>query len=266
MKRVLFAALVITALLLSLAGTVAAAPPADNPGKGPPELDKIVFIHYAKDFAPGKPEGTPGKSPGGKNEENGEDPIDYYKLLRLELTGTAEYYVNPNVHLVTEGEPIDAIIAGFEAWDAVTAAFDNTGGLFEYAAAPPPGVTVEYGIVGNKQNTISWGDLQEGIVAMACIWYIPGKPPRDIVEFDVVFNTFYDWGIDPDGEGPLVIDAFDIQNIATHEAGHPVGLADLYDDIYWMLTMYGYGSEGETIKCSLESGDILGAQKLYGTP
>ena len=60
--------------------------------------------------------------------------------------------------------------------------------------------------------------------------------------------------------------AFDIQNIATHEFGHPVGLDDLYDEIYSELTMYGYSSKGETKKCSLEEGDVLGAQSLYRAP
>ena len=66
-------------------------------------------------------------------------------------------------------------------------------------------------------------------------------------------------------EDAETIAAFDIQNIGTHEAGHVVGLADLYENQYNELTMYGYSDIGETQKCSLETGDILGAQKLYGT-
>ncbi len=46
MKRAkLLVVLVITALVLSLAGPVAAAP-GENQGKGPPEINKIVFVHY----------------------------------------------------------------------------------------------------------------------------------------------------------------------------------------------------------------------------
>ena len=256
MKRVLFAALVITALLLSLVGTVAAAPPADNPGKGPPELERIDFIHYAKDFAPGKPEGTPGKGPGGGNGD--EDPIDYYKLSKLILTETAEYYVNPSGSgIAIASDVVDAVSSGFEAWDAVTSTE-----LFSDTVE----ITSDAGRVRNYSNIISWGALKEGIVAVATMWYIPGKPPREIVEFDVVFNTFYAWGIDPDGEldGYILEDAFDVRNIVTHEAGHVVGLDDLYDKTYSELTMYGYSEEGETKKTSLENGDKLGCQYLYG--
>jgi bacillopeptidase F (M6 metalloprotease family) len=57
-----------------------------------------------------------------------------------------------------------------------------------------------------------------------------------------------------------------VQNVATHEAGHVVGLDDLYDIGYSGLTMYGYVSYKETMKISLEAGDIAGAQSLWGAP
>ena len=78
MKKVLLAAIVIAALLLSLAGTVAAAPPADNPGKGPPELDKIVFVHYpkAKGGIPGPPK---------DKEENGGGKQMIYGFFKKSL-------------------------------------------------------------------------------------------------------------------------------------------------------------------------------------
>lgn len=111
------------------------------------------------------------------------------------------------------------------------------------------------------QNIISWVKfIPRDYIAIAVMWYDPDT--MIIWEFDIVFNTFHNWGIDPVKKDR----AFDIQNIATHEFGHPVGLDDLYDEIYSELTMYGYSSKGETKKCSLEEGDIAGAQQLYGAP
>ena len=89
---------------------------------------------------------------------------------------------------------------------------------------------------------------------------------RQIVQFGIVFNTAHPWGIDPIKDDDNRISAFDIQNIGTREAGHVVGLTDLYEEKYNMLIMYGYSDIGETQKCSLESGDRVGAQKLYGAP
>lgn len=99
-------------------------------------------------------------------------------------------------------------------------------------------------------------------IAIAVMWYDPET--MIIWEFDIVFNTFHKWGIDPIKEDNETINAMDIQNIATHEFGHPAGLDDLYDEIYSELTMYGYSSKSETKKCSLEDGDVAGAQFLYG--
>lgn len=48
-----------------------------------------------------------------------------------------------------------------------------------------------------------------------------------IWEVDIIFNTFQKWDIDPVKKDR----AFDIQNIATHEFGHPAGLDDLYGEI-----------------------------------
>jgi predicted Zn-dependent protease len=56
----------------------------------------------------------------------------------------------------------------------------------------------------------------------------------------------------------------DLQNIATHELGHAVGMADIYTTSSQEVTMYGYSTEGETKKRSLETPDIIGLEKMYG--
>ncbi len=56
----------------------------------------------------------------------------------------------------------------------------------------------------------------------------------------------------------------DFENIATHELGHSVGMGDLYTAECNQQTMYGYASNGETNKRTLESGDINGIRALYG--
>ena len=236
MSRLLIASLIILTLVLGSTGVVAASPPADKPGNGPPELEKVVFIHYDKGIRPDNP-GRPGGD---------ENPIDQYKLSKLILTETTPYYINPSAI----SGAVDAINTSFDSWDSVT-----QQDLFVYVNE-----TDKSGAFLDSQNTVSWAPLSDqNVIAQATMWYFPGKPPRAIIEYDIVFNSLLPWGIDPDGES-----AYDIQNIATHEVGHPVGLADIYKEQCNMLTMYGYSGLGETQKRSLEPGDIQGAQSLYG--
>ncbi len=247
MKRLLVVLLVV-ALLVSSSAAVSAQP--DKAGR-PEKLEQVIFVHPV---APDKdsPQGK-GKPP---KEEEPKDST-YYELWGGYLAETASYYVNPSVSLVTGGNPITAVNSAVEAWDVVTAAE-----LFSYA-----GTTTRNWYALDYQNTVSWVKfVPRNYIAIAVMWYDPAT--MIIYEFDIVFNTFHAWGIDPDGEGTLykLSKAFDIQNIATHEFGHPVGLDDLYNEIYSELTMYGYSSTGETKKCSLEIGDIDGAQFLYGIP
>jgi hypothetical protein len=236
MKRSLVAICVAIALILGLSSAVSAAEPPKKPIT-PPQLKEITFIHYAGPDRPGRPQPS---------------PVDNsaYELLGVFLPDTVTYYVNPS------GAPVGALAeieSAFETWDAVTGTE-----LFNPALQ-----TTVSGLSLDGQNTISWvGIVPTSIIAMTRMWY---SDDGAIVEFDIVFNALLKWGIDPDNEGRLKLkNAYDVQNIATHEAGHVVGLADLYEDQYRELTMYGYGSKGETIKISLEEGDIAGTRYLYG--
>jgi hypothetical protein len=56
----------------------------------------------------------------------------------------------------------------------------------------------------------------------------------------------------------------DIRNIATHEVGHTLVLEDPYQNQFAQTTMYGYSTEVEVKKISLEAGDIAGVKALYG--
>lgn len=209
-------------------------------------------MHPAAPDKPGKPPAPPGKPP--KEEEK--KVLDYYELWGGYLNVTASYYINPNVSLVTGGDPIEAVNKAAEAWDAVTA--DK---LFSYG-----GTTEKRWYAEDGANTVSWVKFTPGnYIAVVVMWYDPDT--MIIWEFDMVFNTFHKWGIDPVKEDKDTIKrALDIQNIATHEFGHTVGLDDLYGEVYSELTLYGYSSKGETKKCTLEIGDIAGAQCLYGAP
>ncbi|MFC2069138.1 matrixin family metalloprotease [Chloroflexota bacterium] len=248
MKKAIIVLLSISILLLSVPAATLAAEPVNKPIT-PGELKSITFIHYAKPDKPPKPD-----KPGKPDEPEPPAPDNSaYELLGISLPGTTTFYVN------SSGAPagsVNEMIQSFETWDIETGAE-----LFGYA-----GQTSVYGLNNDGQNTVSWVRVApRSTIALTRLWYNPATD--EIVEFDIVFNAFLKWGIDPDDEGPIKLSkAFDVENIATHEVGHVVGLGDLYEEQYRELTMYGYGQTGETIKISLEEGDVEGAQYLYDEP
>lgn len=244
MRKVLLVLSLLATLLAALTPAILAQPviPA-------PKYEKIVFIHYAKPSNPGRPQPPPADNAA-------------YKLIGPKWRVLpVSYVIDP------DGAPEGAVTeikSAFEAWDEVTSTE-----LFNDTVTVDPSAEPSLDAPDGK-NVICWrGIAPTNIVAMTILWYIDydGNGPDDgdeTVDTDVIFNALLKWGIDPDGEGPTKIKAYDIRNVATHEAGHVVGLDDLAEDIYRELTMYAYTTKGETIKISLEIGDVNGCQALYG--
>ncbi|MEM2914821.1 MAG: hypothetical protein QXH91_05415 [Candidatus Bathyarchaeia archaeon] len=195
----------------------------------------------------GEPLGTPGTDSYNITDYEGIHWYDGPHTAGIPTDGI-KYYVNTGSSAM-----VAAVKAAFETWDAQVEVelFNNDVRQLRTAS-------------GNKfdgKNVVSWSRLKSGIVAVCFVWYYSDS--LEIVEFGIVFNSLYKWGVDPDGEGPRTINAFDIQNVATHEAGHALSLNDLYMVEASELTMYGYTSKGEAKKRSLGAGDVFGVQLIY---
>lgn len=233
------------ALIVSAFVPIVATALAGKPDNVPPPLEKKVFIHYRKGY--GKPDGTPGKGP-----KKGED--GHYKLLGKGIkwkTLPVSYVIDDELAFFAT-----AIYASAEEWDTYTSSelfSDNyqivTDGSWDDE-------------VRDGRNELVLGDYEApGVIAVCIIWgYFSGPPPyRKIVEFDILFDIDYIWG-----DATLDPTVMDIQNIATHEFGHGIGLDDLYDSSASEETMYGYSQYGETKKRTLYIGDKAGLHELYG--
>ena len=207
----------------------------------PPGLEKIEFIHWKKDFA--KLEGAKAPKP----------PACYKFLTPTKIKWTVlpvSYEINPtNPQGLAEAFVTTAVSASAETWDAATSKeLMNDAYTVDYTAA--------YGVQDYK-NAITFGDYPTaGVIAVTSVWYNPTT--KAIVEFDIMFNTDWTWG-----DAIVDTSTMDLQNIATHEFGHGVGLADVYDSACSAVTMYGYSDYGEIIKRTLENPDITGLLKLY---
>ncbi len=213
-------------------------------------LEKIVFIHYKKGY--GKPPGTPGKG-----SEKGS-----YKLFGKGIEWKSlpvKYYIDSKIpEYLTLAFVESALSTSAEEWDSWTSSelFSEDYEVIDDGSWDD---TVEE---LDERNELVFGDYhEEGVIAVCIVWGCFSGPPkqRRIVEFDIMFDTDYTWG-----DATLDSTVMDLQNIATHELGHGVGLADLYDYSASEETMYGISGYGETKKRTLHFGDIAGIQKLYG--
>ena len=200
-------------------------------------LDRVTFIHYAD---------------GKVKLARPATATTCYKLMGVKWTTLpVNYVINPsNPQGLSESFVTSAISTSAETWDNATSKelFNNSYNI-NYSA--------QYG-VQNYQNAIAFGDYpNSGVIGVTTVWYT--RFGRRIVEFDMLFNTDFAWG--DATANPLLMD---LQNIATHELGHSVGLNDIYNTTCSAVTMYGYSTEGETSKRTLEQPDITGLRKMYG--
>ena len=230
-------------LALAIIATFLASIPMVLAENNKNELVKVVS-DIRVDTADAKPAGTPGARP---SKDSGS----------YSLTGASW----KTVPISIEVDPISAsensvffsaIVAAVEEWDSHTDANLANPVIMAQSQLYPDTDAPDY------VNEIMFGDLSStSIIAQTSYWY--NRYTGEMVDFNIVFNTYFQWG-DANSDSALM----DIQNIATHEFGHGFGLADLYKPKLSALTMYGYASEGQIDKRTLEAGDIAGIQAIYG--
>jgi hypothetical protein len=109
---------------------------------------------------------------------------------------------------------------------------------------------------GHEQDlaiTISYADTDTGAV----------------IEADTIFNSAYDWTsiTSPTAsgdDGRACGSRYDLQNVATHEAGHFFGLGEDYQD--QATTMYVSSMPCQTTKRTLSTVDVSVISGLYSQP
>jgi hypothetical protein len=191
---------------------------------------------------------TPNEIPPNDNSmQNGHFELTgyFYTGYALQDVTTAPYYINTkNKYGFSASAIVEKITLSATAWDDQT-----SKAVFSYL-----GTTDRSALKRDQYNVIDWGIYRRGVIAVTMYWISGSK----MMEIDMRMNTLYKWSLS--GEARKM----DVQNIATHEFGHWVGLADLYDDPDYWLTMYGYSGYGITYQQTIGLGDKLGLQAVYG--
>jgi hypothetical protein len=168
-----------------------------------------------------------------------------YQLLSYHSYSTINYYINPkNSYGFSSSSVVSTITTSVNTWDEKTS----------YQVFSYKGTTLKTAGKYDGYNVISWGKNRVGVIAVTMSWVTSGR----VLEVDCMMNTRYKWSLT--GEAGKM----DVQNIMTHELGHFCGLADLYNDADYWLTMYGYSNFGLTYARTLGLGDINGLKAVYG--
>lgn len=160
------------------------------------------------------------------------------------------FYINMSGHSVhssvSHNDSINEMLNAMATWSTVpTASFK-----FIYAGESNYG----YGLDGI--NNISWMNMGNiGVVAFNALSAV--YETGEAMETDIVFNSFYPYHINGASS------ALDLQNVAAHELGHSVPLADLHGLEHLEKTMLGVIGWGETKKRDLHQDDIDGITFLY---
>ncbi len=159
---------------------------------------------------------------------------------------------NNNQDGISDSQVSSAFRAATGEWDAAGAcwAFGDYSGSITHNNITGP--------VQDYINLCTFGSTG-GSVATTYNWYFR-KDRKSIIETDLVFDDGWLWGYDVCGSS----NAFDLQNVATHEFGHWLCVADLYGAGDVEKTMYGYVDYGWCQQRTLHQCDIDAIIAIYG--
>jgi len=202
-----------------------------------PDLERIVFVDYVGPVHKGEAGDICGDGSGKFTKIAGGIRWRSFPV---------SYYINPVGSGLDATVTTNAVVTAFDTWDAQ----EHPAGTF----------FTQVNNAADAKITVAWQamDGTGGALASASIQYNPAT--KSIVHVDIRFDSGDSWSVLTNESCTITGTSFDIQNVATHEIGHSVGLGHASDVL---LTMYQYASPGETLKRSLGFGDQRGLDKLY---
>jgi len=205
-----------------------------------------AFIHYKNEKGEVKPSSKP----------SGSSSCYVFLSKGAKWKSIEQWVVNPaNTEGLNEDFILNNLAGNIQKWE------DAAGKNILGDGVITNNVLVADTVSPDGVNEIYFADIANSdAIAVTIVWgYFSGPIfAREIIEWDQVYDDVdFSWNNDGNSND------MDFENIVTHELGHSVGLGDLYSSSCSEQTMYGYATEGETKKRTLEQGDILGIRKLY---
>jgi hypothetical protein len=160
-------------------------------------------------------------------------------------TPQVPYYVNPQNLYVSAAQALAAVQAGASAWH------DQSNADFQWVyAGQTNGSTVAY----NGKNEVFFRSDTSGSTVGQTTWW--ASTSGALLDADIVFFQHHVFSTMSLG----CSSGYYIENTATHEFGHALGLEH---SAFETATMWPYTSQCETTRATLDGDDIAGIQALY---
>jgi hypothetical protein len=231
LHRAILAAVLTATPLLGM-GSASAAPSA-----------KLIDVDVIK---------TAAKPGGSANCSNPGAESGTYALTGWAVQGpkTSTFNTNTLPSNLTLSATVGAFSSAYQAWSQASQAPAISVGTSTSSSTKP---------TANHSYELMFGRTQGSALAITYTWrWSTGE-----VESDTIFNSSFSWRNLAAGDGcdESAGNVYDVGNIATHEFGHTYGMDHPAGARF--ETMYAYGYSGETLKRSLATGDVAGAQAVY---
>ena len=204
----------------------------------------------------------PGPSPAANCGDSGVYLISALHWASFPVT----YTIDASSSGIDPSAAAQAVISALDVWDTVPFPHQQ---FFSEAAV---GATPRLSITWVPASQWPFGGAEHGLAVTILTYNVFTK---EIVHASILFNGGISWGILSGTVcfGPNIGTTFDIQDAATHEIGHVLGLhhpcnlqTGVCNPDTFPLTMCSCASFGETYKRTLATGDILGVEALYSNP
>jgi hypothetical protein len=153
---------------------------------------------------------------------------------------------------VTLTSYVSAVRAAFQTWDDVSTSYMSYYYRGETATYTPDTSRTD------GRNTVGWTDENLGYaLAMTVYWY--SLSGNYLEEFDIVIARTPGVGLRWSTATPTPFNAYDLQSVVLHEAGHTLSLNDLRDSTQVMEDSIANGQ----MRRQLGGGDIAGITFIY---
>lgn len=215
----------------------------DYPDPEHPGIRVRVFVHEA-----GKPQASTASCMDGSS-----DALVGKTGWKLP-SGTWTYNLNPS--------SVPSSVGGGNLPTIATNAFNQWQGAQSKVTFSKGADTTATRNALDGQNIVAWGRTSGTALAVTYTRYYTST--GIVADVDTIFNVKFPWSWTVYQQNLCVsTNAYDTQDILTHETGHWMGLDDEYATNYQDNTMYGYGSKNEIKKDTLTTGDINGVKAIY---